>query len=102
MDIIRLFGHNIARKTLYYVDFNMFGIHTQPDCILTKNMVDFGQNQAYLNTICSCIYREKIRLFTKTYKDCHLLQLVFATFKTILYQYIDFDIDSSLLFWKEV
>ena len=83
--ITRLFDHNIAWKMLYFSDFNMFGIRTQPNCILTKNMVDFGQNQAYLNTICSCIYRQKIQLLAKTYKDCLLWQHIVVIFKTFLY-----------------
>ena len=87
---------------LYFVDFNMFGIHTKLDCILTKNMIDFGQNQAYLNIICSCIYHQMIQLFTKTYKDCLLWQHIVVIFKTFLYQYVNFSIDSSLLLWKEV
>ena len=49
--ISRLFNQNVVQKALHFVDFDMYGIHTQPNCILTQNMVDFGQNQAYLNTI---------------------------------------------------
>ena len=72
-------------KTVYFLHSVMFGSCTQPNCIFYKNIFDFDQNQGYLNTICLCIYRPKIQLFAKAYKDFLLWQYVVVMFKNFLY-----------------